>query len=1853
MQKASAGSDVFRSITYELQSGQFTGTTYDITLNYDLEENYFVMITGPSSGTATRAANVDQVRVSGDPHGNFGSSTSSNQLRLLRGAATDNWIGSLTVIECLTDCSNSGFRLSEVVETTLPAGTANTLQTTTDSLASPHSARTVPYGGRFGGGLSTADTDANSYSVTMSPKITKVNTNDIQFIRYGSEGRTPAAATFTSYIVEWGSSWNVQDVNVVGTNSGTGVDATGEYNTAAISSVTRANTWVWGSGITRDDGLGDGAQGQIITLGDGVNQNTTETLVAVGNEAGLIAPGRDFQVYVMEHINLSVDYRFRVQGDAGAGSGFQELDATVDGATGSESYDNASTSVQYTEGYRIPLFYNTSSGTGQAYSRTGAWGLRLDADTNLNYWRAYSGQNVTGWFQVVDFANFSFSNVDTRQQIYRWRDDSVDVNSDGGWLAAEDTTLADQDKNTSLRLRMRIANHGTTPEDAAREYELQFSERSSSESCSDVSAWIGVSDSSTDAFELYSSIHINPDQELLTTSLLSNPDGYSFVSGQAMELSDTTTPLGPLSDSAYTELEYALRPTLNAVTGSTYCFRLYDSSSLSILDQYNTYPEITLSSNVIAATGLGEAGTFTSATDGGWTSVSFSGTYSSPVVVGTTNSHNGENALVFESRNVTSTGAEMRVCESEGSTTNGCDTHSSETVGYMVVDADVAATVDGIEAGTFTASGEADASSVITSYSESFSTTPLVFSNVNSVNSTQFPIEVVISSTSPTNFTAGICDHLQGSADSCDPAHGNETVGWIAVEPGNEPFQEQFYNGVESIGNSSWTPVAFGSPFAGNPVVIVSSQTDTGGQDVEIDEARSISTTGAEIRFCEIDTLDNCDSHNPDDVAWLAIEPGEFSQDLLLDQDNYRFYENTNGLTPSVALADENTSANNIDDGDIIRLRYGAQAGQYPVVVDAISIKLQYVQSDECSAASGWQDVGGIASGAIWRGFNNATPADGATLPSSLLNSGSNVPMSYEESNSSVTNNAQISSGSRGEWDWVIENNGADDFTSYCFRMVTDGGSELYYSDYASVLTSNGVVNLAPNSPTNLEQEKTSTEDIATGSPTNETSVVFRADATDQNTNDIVELCVEVAEVGTAFTNTETACGTPDTYSATVYPCAPTGNAFYQKYDGIAGTAIGDLYADPDYPNSPSSTQTISGGLLESPINIDDNFGARLSALVCAPQDGDYTFWLTGDDGSELYVSTDTSPSNTVLAAEVVGWTNVGEWTKYPSQQSSPITLSAGQYYYVEANYKEGAGGDHVQVGWTLPDATVERPITSSNYSLPSESSAVSTIPGVTPNLSVSVSGLENGKEYHWQVRTRDAGGLYSPWVSYGGNTEAETDFFVDTVAPTAVVYDGSSPGVDIEFNSGELDEISANWSVVNGTSPDEISGLVLWLDGSDVEADGTDPADASPITTWSDKSSVGNNIAGTGAATFDDDLQAVAFNDSVQPFDDTFDRSGGNLNAHSIYSVVAGNANTATNHVWYETTTPRVAPAEDGLLGGGTALTSNNSWSNHITETKLLTVEYDSAGQSTAWLDRNQEYQFSETQAFADSQRIVIGDDTTGGNRLENGEYIHEIIIFNDDISDIDREALWEHMECKWSLKDCSVTYDYAIGTSPGGVDVQSWTSAGTATNITATSLSLETSNIYYVSLRVTDIAGNQSIVTTDGQQVAPSFSFGAGLSTIEFDNLNASNGYSDTEVSVLSTSTNARNGYTVRSYLEGLLENETADTIGGFDGGTYASPDEWLPGDRGYGYTSSDTLINGSNKFNPVLCAGGGSGPCFAPFSTSAPGDIVADNPGVVSGAPIVDEQFTITHRVTTDEDQAPGTYRSTIIYSATANY
>lgn len=250
--------------------------------------------------------------------------------------------------------------------------------------------------------------------------------------------------------------------------------------------------------------------------------------------------------------------------------------------------------------------------------------------------------------------------------------------------------------------------------------------------------------------------------------------------------------------------------------------------------------------------------------------------------------------------------------------------------------------------------------------------------------------------------------------------------------------------------------------------------------------------------------------------------------------------------------------------------------------------------------------------------------------------------------------------------------------------------------------------------------------------------------------------------------------------------------------------------------------------------------------------------------------------------------------------------------------------------------------------------------------------------------------------------------------------------------------------------------------------------------------------------------------------------------------------------------------------------------------------------------------------------------------------------------------------LSANWANFDATVSglnkYQYSIGTTQGGTDIKIWTDNSTTTSVTAVGLTLQTSAVYYFNVRAVDTAGNTQdpVISSDGQIVSPSLSFGVSPATLTFANLNSNNSYTDDEDATLTTSTNAYNGYVIRVFITDYLRSIVGDfTIPDFNGGTYVSPDGWLASDRGFGYTSSDTSVQGSNKFGSTPCPGGGDPPCYAPFSHDPPGEIVADHTANVSGDPISGEVFTIKCKVMTDNAKEAANYLTTIVYTITAQY
>ena len=165
--------------------------------------------------------------------------------------------------------------------------------------------------------------------------------------------------------------------------------------------------------------------------------------------------------------------------------------------------------------------------------------------------------------------------------------------------------------------------------------------------------------------------------------------------------------------------------------------------------------------------------------------------------------------------------------------------------------------------------------------------------------------------------------------------------------------------------------------------------------------------------------------------------------------------------------------------------------------------------------------------------------------------------------------------------------------------------------------------------------------------------------------------------------------------------------------NGTGNTTVASLTNFARFPNQPDLIyhppyfeSFPTGDITVPPIgDAGDGYGDHLFGYFYPPTDGTYTFYITSDDNSALYLSTDSTAANKHLIAQVTAWANVREYgtetgttgtpttedvsstftgtqwaTKDTANGGALITLTAGQAYYIEALHTEGGGNDNLSV---------------------------------------------------------------------------------------------------------------------------------------------------------------------------------------------------------------------------------------------------------------------------------------------------------------------------------------------------------------------------------------------------------------------------------------------------------------------------------------------------------------------------------------------------------------------------------------------
>ena len=110
-------------------------------------------------------------------------------------------------------------------------------------------------------------------------------------------------------------------------------------------------------------------------------------------------------------------------------------------------------------------------------------------------------------------------------------------------------------------------------------------------------------------------------------------------------------------------------------------------------------------------------------------------------------------------------------------------------------------------------------------------------------------------------------------------------------------------------------------------------------------------------------------------------------------------------------------------------------------------------------------------------------------------------------------------------------------------------------------------------------------------------------------------------------------------------------------------------------------------------------YGDQVLGYIVPQVTGNYTFAVSGADDVQLFLSTDESAANKRIICTIPDYTNIKVFTKYPSQKSAAISLTAGKYYYVELLHIQSEGEAHFDVYWQTPTNATLSPISSVFFS--------------------------------------------------------------------------------------------------------------------------------------------------------------------------------------------------------------------------------------------------------------------------------------------------------------------------------------------------------------------------------------------------------------------------------------------------------------------------------------------------------------------------------------------------------------------------
>lgn len=262
------------------------------------------------------------------------------------------------------------------------------------------------------------------------------------------------------------------------------------------------------------------------------------------------------------------------------------------------------------------------------------------------------------------------------------------------------------------------------------------------------------------------------------------------------------------------------------------------------------------------------------------------------------------------------------------------------------------------------------------------------------------------------------------------------------------------------------------------------------------------------------------------------------------------------------------------------------------------------------------------------------------------------------------------------------------------------------------------------------------------------------------------------------------------------------GQIYLEWFGNIAGSLVSNLTSNTNFlnnhPDSAKNVWRIGSWFVSGEIS---NYGFRYRGYVHPPITGNYIFRCCANGEGKVYLSSDENPSHLQLKvqhSENVTPTQGSAICDHNIPQSTPISLTAGNKYYIECLFKGGNTTTWFKVGWIRPDGVEESPLRGSSISSIVSSTSVappSPSPSTPPwtdsiwpvgNLKVQYQ-VSRGRSGGYEIRT-DAykddgynGRMYSaPLKQAFGSTTSQTP---DAIYIPVIFYDfhAGPPNPDFE----------------------------------------------------------------------------------------------------------------------------------------------------------------------------------------------------------------------------------------------------------------------------------------------------------------------------------------------------------------------------------------------------------------------------------------------------------------------------------------